>query len=191
VDANGYGGIALGAPLDLVAPSLANFGVYLTDPGLNLADPNNTAGGGGALTTNLDVNSLGDGIVVPQATGASFAGNFAFNQDGLAETTTPSTDVFDFVGQVLSDGVSAYAGLADDNDLGTNAGQSAGVSVTGTFAADTANPGRATGTVTVNGATTPQTLTFYQATSGFTVHVDVDSSATAFIIGTGVAEQQQ
>jgi hypothetical protein len=191
VDGNGYGGIALAAPIDTATPALANFGVYLTDPNLNLADPNNTAGGGGALTTNLDVNSFGDGIVVPQATGASFAGNFAFNQDGIAETATPSVDLFDFVGQVLSDGVSAYAGLADDNDIGTNGAQSAGVSVAGTFAADAANPGRATGTVTVNGATTPQTLTFYQASSAFTVHVDVDSSATAFIIGTGVAEQQQ
>jgi hypothetical protein len=191
VGGNGYGAIALGAPLSTVSSTLANFGVYLTDPGLNLADPNNTAGGGGALTTDLDVNSLGDGIIVPQATGASFAGNFAFNQDGLAETATPSTDVFDFVGQVLSDGVSAFAGLADDNDIGTNVGQSAGVSLAGTFAADTANPGRATGTVSVNGATTPQTLTFYQASSALTVHVDVDTSATAFIIGTGVAEQQQ
>ncbi len=191
VNPDGYGGIALGAPLDATAPSLADFGVYLTDPNLNLADPNNTAGGGGALTTNLDVNSLGDGIVVPQTTGASFAGNFAFNQDGAAETAT-SFDFFDFVGQVLSDGVSSYAGLADDNDIGTNGGQSAGVSVAGTFAADTANPGRATGTVTVNGATTAQTLTFYQASSAFTVHVDVDSTAAAVgIIGTGVAEQQQ
>jgi hypothetical protein len=54
----------------------------MTDPNLNLDDPNNTAGGGGALVLDLDGN-LGlesvTGVLIPQTgtTTASFTGNYA------------------------------------------------------------------------------------------------------------------
>jgi hypothetical protein len=185
---DGYCSVAL---LGTTTDTLANFGFYLVDPALNVADPNNTSGGGGAVMLDLDADTLGAGIVPPQASGASFVGNFAFNEDGASETAS-SFDFFDFVGQVVSDGVSSYAGLADYNDVGTNAGQSAAVTVSGTFTADSANPGRSTGMVTVNGSATSNTLTFYQASSSLVVHVDVDNSALQVgTIGYGVGEQQQ
>ena len=189
VNPDGYGGVALtGATTD----GIANFGVYLVDPALNVADPNSASGGGGAVMLDLDVDTLGAGIVPPQVSGASFVGNYAFNEDGVAETAAPTFDFFDFVGQVVSDGTSTYAGLADYNDVGDDAAQAAAVTITGTFAADSANPGRSTGTVTVNGSATANTLTFYQASSALVLHVDVDSSAnTVGTIGFGVGEQQQ
>ena len=151
IGANGYGGIALsGSTTD----GIANFGVYLTDPAINLADPNNTSGGGGAVMLDLDVNSLGAGIVPPQVAGATAPGNLAFNQDGIYVNATTGTP-FDLVGQVLSDGSSAFSGLADFNDL-FNTELNPGVTVSGTITADSANPGRSTVVLTVNGSATPK-----------------------------------
>ena len=62
VKVDGYGAIALpGTTTD----GLANFGVYLVDPALNIADPNNTSGGGGAVLVDLDTNTFGEGTVGP------------------------------------------------------------------------------------------------------------------------------
>lgn len=74
---NGYGNLMLG-PKSL--GSIASLGIYVTDPTLNLNDPNNTTGGGGALILDLnDVLAGGTGIVIPQtdATAANFNGNYA------------------------------------------------------------------------------------------------------------------
>ncbi len=187
VNADGYGGVALSGT---TTDTLANFGVYLVDPALNVADPNSASGGGGAVMLDLDVNNLGAGIVVPQTSGASFVGNYAINQDGAAETST-TFGFFDLIGQIVSDGTSTFAGLGDFNDVNLT-GQTAGVTLAGTFATDSANPGRATAQLTVNGSSTPNSLTAYQASSALVLHVDVDSSANGIgTIGLGVLEQQQ
>ncbi|HKV06205.1 MAG TPA: hypothetical protein VJO53_14000 [Candidatus Acidoferrales bacterium] len=186
VKSDGYGAVTLGTAVD----TLANFGVYLVDPTLNVTDPNNKSGGGGAVMLDLDANSLGPGIVVPQVTGAAFKGNYAISQDGAFQTST-ALSFFDLVGQVDSDGVSNLNGLADYNPL-QGGGPKAAVTVTGTFAADGTNPGRATATITINGAATPNHLGAYQASSALVLHVDVDSpSANVGTIGFGVLEQQQ
>ncbi len=57
-------------------------GIYMVDPNLNINDPNNPAGGGGALVADLDDFVLGTGVLVPQTDNTSasfFAGNnYAF-----------------------------------------------------------------------------------------------------------------
>ena len=74
---SGYGNLTLG-PQSL--GSIASLGIYLTDPTLNLSDPNNATGGGGALILDLDeVLAGGTGVVIPQtdAAVADFKGNYA------------------------------------------------------------------------------------------------------------------
>ena len=64
------------------SPSL---GIYMTDPNLNLIDPNNTTSGlGGALVADLDSSLNGTGVLIPQTDTAtdSFAGNYAFGAQG-------------------------------------------------------------------------------------------------------------
>ena len=185
VHANGYGGITLtGATTD----GLANFGVYMVDPAINVADPNNASGGGGAVMVDLDANEIGAGIVVPQATGPTFTGNFAFSQDGFFHTTAVSW--YSLLGQVVSDGTSKVTGLADYNEL--LIGQTPAVTLAGTYTADAANAGRSTMQLTINGAAAPNNLTLYQASSSLVLHVDVDSpSNNDGTIGFGVFEQQQ
>jgi hypothetical protein len=185
VHADGYAGIDFPpAKTD----GLTNMGVYLVDPAINVADPNNPSGGGGAVMLDLDVNTLGSGFLVSQTAGAAFAGNYAFSQDGFFETSNSSAD-YGLVGQVTSDGVSMISGLADFNEL--DLAQTPAVTVSGTFTADGANPGRLTTMITINGAATPNSITAYQASNGLLVHVDVDStSATVGNVGLGVFEGQ-
>jgi hypothetical protein len=195
VAANGYGSIALSGT---TTDGLANFGIYMVDPALNLADPNSTTGGGGALLVDLDTNSVGTGIVVPQSTGATFTGNYAFNQDGLYFTNV-TAGYFDILGQALSDGSSKLTGMADYNDV-NDTGLNPNVAVNGTYAADMANSGRSTAAVTFTGQTTPNYITtnhitVYQASTNLLFHIDTDESISGGlvqgIVTSGVAEKQQ
>jgi hypothetical protein len=188
VAADGYGSVVLPSPS--TTDTLANFGVYVTDPTLDLEDPNNSAGGGAAVMLDLDTSNLGAGVVMVQTSGATFVGNFATNDDGSYEISSVFSD-YDFVGQGTSDGSANFDGTVDYNDL-LNTGLNPAVSLAVTFAADTANPGRATGQSTLNGSTTPVSVTFYQASNSLTFHVDMDSAVNATgDVGFGVAEQQQ
>ncbi|MFY9741178.1 MAG: hypothetical protein WAK21_04195, partial [Candidatus Sulfotelmatobacter sp.] len=112
---NGYGNLTI-APGDL--GDVSAFGLYMTDPNLNLLDPNNTTSGvGGALI--LDVDTLfagGIGIVIPQTdtSTADFNGNYAFGgQDqnyliGIAGE-------FDFVGMAtVTSGAFSGSGFVSD-----------------------------------------------------------------------------
>ena len=186
VNANGYGGITLsGANTD----GLANFGVYLVDPAINVADPNDNSGGGGAVMLDLDTDNIGVGIVVPQTAGAGFSGNFAVSLDGVFQTNAAFA-WYGLLGQIVSDGTSKVTGLADYNEL--NIAQNAAVTVTGSYAKDGSNAGRATAQVTINGAAAPNNLTVYQASSTLLLQVDVDSPSSGLgTIGLGVLEQQQ
>ena len=75
---NGYGNLQISSEDEDF--DIANLGVYMTDPSLNLSDPNNSTGGGGALLVDLDDGIPGAGILVPQTdtTAADFTGNYAF-----------------------------------------------------------------------------------------------------------------
>jgi hypothetical protein len=189
VKANGYGAIALtGATTD----GLANFGVYLIDPAINVADPNSAAGGGGAVMLDLDTDNIGVGIVAPKAANPTFTGNYALSQDGAFQTDAPAFSWYGLLGQVTSDGTSKFAGLADFNQVSYS--QTAGVTVSATYAADGANPGRSTAMVTI-GAAAPSPITAYQASSALLLHVDTDTSTNGVddfgTIGLGVLEKQQ
>jgi hypothetical protein len=187
VAADGYGGVALGATLD--TDGLANFGIYLVDPAVNIADPNNSASGtGGALIVELDANDIGTGFAVPQATSPTFAGNYAFSDDGHISTTQFS--YLGLVGQVVSDGVSKVTGFADLNER--QIALIPGATLAGTYTADGTNAGRSTMQLTINGAATANNLTLYQASSGLVLHVDVDSPSNGVgTIGFGTFEHQQ
>jgi hypothetical protein len=187
VNADGYSGVVLsGAPLD--TDGLVNFGFYLVDPAINVADPNSTSGGGGAVMLDLDADDIGVGIVAPQATTPTFSGNFAYTEDGFI--ASGSSTWFSLVGELTSDGSSKVAGLADYNQL--QIGLSPAVTLAGTYAADGANAGRSTMQLTINGAATPNNLTLYQASSALVLQIDVDSPSPAVgTIGFGVFEQQQ
>jgi len=182
---SGYGGIALG--LTLHTDGLANFGVYMVDPALNIADPNSASGGGGAAMVELDDADLGIGIVVPQATSPTFAGNYALTDDGF---DTAADTWYGLVGEVTSDGTSKVTGFADLNER--QVALAPGAALAGTYAADGTNAGRSTMQLTINGAATANNLTLYQASSGLVMHVDVDSPSNGVgTIGFGVFEQQQ
>jgi hypothetical protein len=193
VTSDGYGSIAL-SPTN--GSYLANFGVYAVDPAINIADPNSSTGGGGALLLELDPSNQGAGpgagFAVPQQlSGATFSGNYAFNL-GDGYTTNPSFEWFDLIGQLVSDGVSNLTGTADFNSASGGV-QVAGAPVTGTFAADGSHAGRFTAAVTVNGSILPNNVTGYQASSSLLLQVDVDPQPTDSFttVAVGVLEQQQ
>ena len=187
VNTDGYAGLEVGG--NNIA-GLTTFGIYFVDPNVNIADPNSSTGGGGALMLELDDDNNGIGFIVPQAESATFSGNYAFTQDGAYETED-SFSFFDIIGQVNSDGTSTFTGSADFNDI-LNTGLNPDITITATYADDEANPGRIAALVTLAGAEVPNTITLYQASSGLLLHVDVDSSADEIgTVGLGVLEQQQ
>jgi hypothetical protein len=196
VTSDGYGSIAL-SPTN--GSYLANFGVYAVDPAINIADPNSSSGGGGALLLELDPSDQGAGpgagFAVPQQiSGATFSGNYAFNLgDGFSTDISGTWSWFDLIGQLFSDGTSNLTGTTDRSAAGANV-QDADLPITGTFAADGAHAGRFTAQVAINGSSTPNNVTGYQANSGLLLQVDVDpqpSNSVTTIVAIGVVEQQQ
>ena len=191
VAATGYGSITSAVVTN--DSDFTTYGLYLTDPTLNIVDPNNTSGAGGALIVELDAFTLGQGFIVPQTSTSTVAGNFAVDSNGFNFTATTS-DVIDATGQVLSDGSATFAGTAAVNDLSLitdTSTQTSGETLAGAFTADTTNAGRYTLALTVNGAATANSEVFYQASPALSVHVDVDSATAYTNISSGVLAQQQ
>ena len=149
--------------------------VFATDPGLNLYDPNNTAGGGGALILDTDAGAVGAGYLVPQTTG-SFQGNYATNLQFFN-----SAGEEDFVGQEVANGSGGLSGTVDLNDNGTTA---PATTFTGTYSADTTNTGRYTGTFTV-GANS-YNITYYQVSPTELFILDTDGND----VGNGFMETE-
>jgi len=126
IQSNGYGSLTIGAPDNIQLLDVSNLGIYLVDPNININDPNNTSGGGGALVADLDVNVAGSGVLVPQTdtSTANFAGNYAFGLQDFA----PTAGEFDIVGNATatSGATAALTGVgvvSDPTDvlLGTSA----------------------------------------------------------------------
>lgn len=126
---NGYGTMTMTGTGDIVG-----LGVYMTDPTLNLNDPNNTTTDvGGALVIDLDSSlSGGIGVVTPQTdtTSTDFAGNYAagfqnFNNFGTSTCLFADCEL-DMVGPftMASGGLLSTASIgADDSDpFGTISG---------------------------------------------------------------------
>jgi hypothetical protein len=194
---NGYGSMSLSSALgDITA-----LGIYVTDPNLNLSDPNNTTSGlGGALIADMDATTAvagGIGIVVPQTatSTASFTGKYAF---GGQDYNFISNGEFDFVGagSVTSLSLSGTGLLTDPfNALGAQPTDSV-VTFSGTFLADPSNPGRYTLSssnstpnplqVTIGGVTSSFDVAAYQASGGLVLWLNEDFN-TVFL---GSLQQQ-
>lgn len=174
VVSNGYGSLAL-------APGLGHvgyLGIYMTDPNLNLSDPNDTISGlGGALAADMDsFLPGGTGILIPQidTSTASFAGPYAFS----AQDINGFCCEFDLIGQSsVTAGIFAGTALLSDPllTLGASAANS-NVAVSANPLADPVNAGRYTMlatnaalnplAVTINGTTRDFDAVIYQAGGG-------------------------
>jgi hypothetical protein len=156
----------------------------MTDPNLNLSDPNNTTSGlGGALLADLDVFVVGTGVLIPQTdpATASFAGNYAFaaqDYNGLSETGVE----FDFAGQGSVTSLALNGtGLVSDPFLALDGTPTySAVPFTGTAVADTDNPGRYTIPLAIapsGGSTLDLSVVIYQANGGQLLWLDEDEES--------------
>jgi len=168
-----------------VASTVANFQVYLVDPGVNILDPNSSSGGGGALLLDVDGNAVGTGAIVPQSSGAQFNGNYGLNLQAFttSSSSNPPCPECDLVAQVSATGSSTLTGNGDLNNFGTLVPVQA---ITGSLTADGSNPGRITGSLTI-GTFGTFNVTYYQATNSQLVLVETDTGQ----VGTGVVVAQQ
>lgn len=166
-----------------VSSNVANFQVYLVDPGVNILDPTSGTGGGGALLLDSDTNAVGTGAIVPQTSGAQFNGNYGVNLQAFSSSSQSSFVENDLVGQLQASGSSNLTGTGDLNNFGTLVAAQA---LTGSFSADSSNPGRFTGSLNLTNFGTFN-LVYYQASNSQLVLVEIDGGQ----IGTGVLVQQQ
>ncbi len=107
---SGYGSFTI--PVQALG-DVSTLGLYLTDPNLNLLDPNNSSGTGGALLLDLDtILAGGTGTILPQTetSTTSFAGQYGFG----AQVQNSGLE-FDFVGpgSVTSGAFSGSGDLSD------------------------------------------------------------------------------
>jgi hypothetical protein len=176
------------------AAGASTFNLYLVDPTLNILDPSNSAGGGGALLLHTDATIVGTGVLIPQVVSGTpgFSNNHAVNLINSVDPdpTTKGPNEVDLAGRLASDGTSKFNGAADY-------GQSSaffpnvvlGNTLTGTFAADGANAGHFTGSFTfgtdptialfpflASGASTFN-VSFYQASDSQALVIQTDTSA--------------
>ncbi|MGC2398324.1 MAG: hypothetical protein WA510_01010 [Acidobacteriaceae bacterium] len=185
VAGNGYGSLTI-APGSLGDISL--LGIYMTDPSLNLLDPNNTTSGlGGGLIADMDaVLAGGTGILIPQidTSTADFTGNYAFGAQDINEFCCE----FDFVGLgSVTGGVLAGTGLVSDPFLTLTGGAptNTGATFSGTATPDTSNVGRYTMltantdplNITIAGTANPFDVVIYQGSGGQLLWLNEDASS--------------
>jgi hypothetical protein len=179
------------------AAGSSTFNLYVVDRSVDILDPNNSDPDlqnfrGNALLLHTDANINGTGILIsrPRAAFPIFLANQALQLTNSVTTFT-ATNELDLVGVIASDGSEHFVnGLADyDQNDSSSPVPVLGASVTGTFVADTDNPGRFTGTFTIptpasaeaypfisSSATTFQ-MSFYQIDKSQTFIMQTDSSA--------------
>jgi hypothetical protein len=182
IAANGYGTLLITNEGLLDVTSL---GIYATDPTLNLLDPNNTTGGGGALVLDLSPNlSGGTGLIIPQKDSAadSFTGNYSFDVRDYNGTSASGWE-FDSAGQgSVASGVLTGSGLVNDG-FGFFSATSelyTAVPFLGAAAPDVVNPGRYTisplDITAVTGSPVPFSIALYQASGGSLFWMDEDAA---------------
>lgn len=194
VASNGYGSLTIDVG-DL--GDVSALGIYLTDPNLNLSDPNDTTGGlGGALLVDMDgILPGGTGVAVPQTdtSASSFTGNYALGAQGFSSFCCE----FDFVAAgSVNDGALSGTGLLSDPFLtfGESTTTNPGSTFSGTPIADPSNSGRYTMfatdptpnplVMTVGGTTTAFTVAIYQASGGQLFWLDEDALSGMAFMGT-------
>jgi hypothetical protein len=196
VASNGYGSLTIAAG-DLGNISL--LGIYMTDPLLNLEDPNNTTSGlGGALIADLDISSTnssgvnGTGILLPQTpfSTASFAGSYAFGAQAYHNPRGPALGwEFDFVGQgsVSSGAFSDATGLVSDPFFIFNTTPPDGTDTakfSGTASPDPVNAGRYTIKLGVTLTADPDfNVVIYQASGGQLFWLDEEENDDSVFLG--------
>jgi len=184
---NGYGNLTIN-PATL--NDVTELGIYMVDPSVNVNDPNNTSGGGGALILDLSTNVLGIGTLVPQASG-SFSGNYAVGfQDFFPGGPPPPTNSgeADFVGNATAGATLAGSGtISDPRGVLNNPATVDSATFSGAITADGANPGRFTiplamTITTAPGAAVPYGANVYQASSGqlFWIEDGADGLSSVF-----------
>jgi hypothetical protein len=165
IASNGYGSLSISSGN---LGEVTTLGVYMTDPTLNLIDPNNTTSGlGGALIADLDEFVSGTGFLVPQTdtASASFAGKYAFGGQDFDFASASSGWEFDFVGggSVTNLALSGTGVISDPFAILTNNLTDSGVNFTGTATADVFTAGRYTLPLTVSGLGVCSTYLFNTA----------------------------
>jgi hypothetical protein len=147
IAANGYGSLTITAG-DL--GDVSAFGLYMTDPTLNLLDPNNTSDGSGGGGLLLDLDTLlagGRGLVIPQtSTSSTFTGEYAFGGQDQNCFVACGFE-FDFVGEADVTTGTLLATKVLLTDLGLTLGEASPTTTAkfdGTPQADPSNAGRFT-----------------------------------------------
>jgi hypothetical protein len=204
IGANGYGSLIF-RPFSL--GDFSSLGIYMTDPTLNLNDPNNPTGGGGALVLDLDIVLSGaSGVLIPQTdtTTAHFTGNYAVAaQDFNKFNSKCPLCEFDMVGQgSVTAGTLSLTGLVSDPFVTVSAAKtSSGDTLSSTPLADAINPGRysmlSTNTTpnplaaTLNGVSLNFDVAVYQASGEqlFWINV-INFNAVTSTVFLGPLEQQ-
>jgi hypothetical protein len=158
-----------------VTQEVSSLMIFATDPNINLLDPNNPSGGGGALILDFDTEAAGTGLIVPQSAG-TVTGNYAVNLQFVS-----SGSEYDLVGQSVSNGSGSLTGTVDVN---ANGAPSSNLAFAGTYAADPSNSGRFTGTFTIG--SNAILITYYQVSNGVLLIIDTDTTDVGF----GIMETQ-
>ncbi len=195
IASSGYGSVSVtvGGTTDF-----ATYGIYVTDPTLNLNDPNNTTGAGGALIVELDGGTLGTGFIVPQTATALSTVNAADSFSAIVAILSPD-EFLDSTGQfVFSSGM--FSGTGNVNDFNLAAAppvdtENSAVPISGVITADTANTGRYTVVISlpvIGGGNSANNRVEYVANGGFAVGMDSDTNEPGLTeIGTDIIEGQQ
>ncbi len=201
IAANGYGTLTITGGLG--GGMVSALGIYMTDPTLNLNDPNNTTAGsavGGALLLDMDdVLAGGTGVVTPQTdpAPADFSGAYAVGWQDFNYFNINCQDCeFDMLAQgSMTAGALSLTGLVSDpfQTLFAGAGLYPGSTFTSTPLADTTNPGRSTMLSTnttpnpldadIGGATGSFDVVLYQAGAGQLYWLNYDPSFTTVFVG--------
>lgn len=194
VAANGVGSMSV---TSANLGSVASLKIYMVDPLLNVNDPNNPTGGGGALVLDMDKSLPSTtGVIVPQTNTAtaSVTGGYAMGAQDINNFFAPNCTEceFDMVAQgTITGGVLSANGDVSDplTTLITGSGLYPGSTFNGILPADATHPGRYSKfavSATINGKAGTFNVVVYQASGGQLYWLEVDTNG----MWVGPLEQQ-
>jgi hypothetical protein len=176
-------------PAGPLSASGANLLVYVTDPSINLLDPNNTSGKGGALVLDNDATVFGVGVIIPQVspTVSQTQNNYAL----AMSSGFGSAAEIDLTGQMVANLSANLNGSADyaSSTNSSSTAQTTNIPCTGSFVPDTNNAGHLTGTILLKGGTLDfvsgggvQNLSYYQASDSQAFIVEIDGNVSSGVL---------